>query len=135
MEVPRVFLAHLYSTAYGDLKAPTASDPIPEPFNIELSCPADHRTAVAVPSNCSATSGSHSRGQLQRFVMSNPTFSLHCEFSSSSWSILSVFQYFPELPRLNNGDIPMRAEDQEILIARDDVVNRSLFCQGQNVVV
>lgn len=36
MEVPRVFLAHLYSTAYGDLKAPTASDPIPEPFNIEL---------------------------------------------------------------------------------------------------
>jgi hypothetical protein len=29
----------------------------------------------------------------------------------------------------------MRAEDQEILIARDDVVNRSLFCQGQNVVV
>jgi len=97
-------------------------------YNIELSCPANHRTAATVHLNDGDIPDRPPRGQLQRLVMSNPTFSLHYEFSSSSWSILSVLQYFPELPRLNNGDISMRAEDQEILIACDDVVNRSLFC-------
>ena len=41
----------------------------PARHNIELNCPADLRPPASVYRDCSATSGCHFRGQLQRLVM------------------------------------------------------------------
>ena len=40
-----------------------------DPYNIELSCPADQSTTATVHSNDGALPDRHSRGQLQRLVM------------------------------------------------------------------
>jgi len=59
--------------------------------NIELSCPADHRTAATFHSNCIDSYCRHPRGQLQRFVMHSRFPGIPRPFHPSSNSARRLF--------------------------------------------
>jgi len=60
-------------------------------YNIELSCPADHRTAATVHSNCIDSYCRHPRGQLQRLVMHSLFPGIPRRFHPSSNSARRLF--------------------------------------------